>query len=451
VRTWVQVAQFALLATLACGGSHGLPPVSAPPGDSSGTDPGFPVQPPVLPDAGWPPPSDAGDGSQPAVCLASPILTDLGAKQGLLVGADMSESVAELAPFDIQYLYLAGGLADGDVPCASCGSGCTAGGISCSGASGPTCGWWGCWQDPALPPGQYVRDLLRRTQAAGRIPLISYYELLQTSNVTEGSAEIAALRDVALMTRYFNDWRFVLGQIGNSRALLHVEPDLWGYAEQVGADPHHIAAAVRTANPTDCAGQEDSVAGLGGCLIAMARKYAPAAKVGLHASAWASGDDVHENTDPRLDVGAEARRVADFLLACGAGDSDFVVVEASDRDAGFYRSIGRDVFWDATNATLPNFRQAFAWTRALTERMGHAALWWQLPLGNMSLPNVTYQWQDNRVDYFFSHPGEVAGTNAFAMVFGAGAEGQTNPSTDRGNFVTRVQQLAAAGGQVACQ
>jgi hypothetical protein len=451
VRASVQVPHILLLALLGCGRSQHVVPVSAPPDDRSGTDAGVAVQPPPSPDGGQPSTPDAGDQSQPPTCLASPVLADLGAEQRLLVGADMSESVAELAPFDIRYLYLAGGLADGDGPCARCDSSCTAGGVSCSASSGPTCGWWGCWQDPALPPGEYARDLLRRTQAAGQIPLISYYELLQTTKVTEGSAEIVALRDVALMTRYFNDWRFVLGQIGKSRALLHVEPDLWGYAERVAADPHQIAAAVRAANPTDCAGHEDSVAGLGRCLIAMVRKYAPSAKVGLHASAWGTGVDVHENTDSRLDVAAEGRRLADFLLACGAGDSDFVVVEASDRDAGFYKSIGRATFWDATNATLPNFRQAFAWTRAVTERIGHPALFWQLPLGNMSLPNVTYQWQDNRVDYFFSHPGEVASTNAFGMVFGAGAEGQTNPSTDRGNFVTRVQQLAAAGGQAACQ
>jgi hypothetical protein len=182
----------------------------------------------------------------------------------------------------------------------------------------------------------------------------------------------------------------------------------------------------------------------------MIRKYASNARVGLHASAWGTGIDVHENTDPRLDVAVEARRLGQFLLECGAGESDFVVVEATDRDAGFYKSQGRNTFWDATNATLPNFHQAFTWTQALTERMGKPALWWQLPLGNMSLANVVHEWQDNRVDYFFSHPAEVARTNAFGMVFGAGEERQTNPSTDHLNFVNKVQQLVAAGGQGAC-
>jgi len=129
---------------------------------------------------------------------------------------------------------------------------------------------------------------------------------------------------------------------------------------------------------------------------------------------------------------------------------DFVVVEASDRDAGWYKSLGRNTFWDPTNTTLPNFHQAFTWATALTERMNQPALWWQLPLGNMALPNSGLQWQDNRVDYFFAHPDEVARTNAFGMVFGGGEAHQTTPSTDNGNFVKKVQQLVAAGGQAAC-
>jgi len=403
----------------------------------------------VVADAGPPAAPDPGSGAN-LTCLASSFLSGIGPADKLLVGADMSESVAELAPFDIRYLYLAGGLPDGTGPCSSCASGCSAAGVSCA-SSGPGCEWWGCWQDDRLPPGQYVRDLISRTRSRGQLPLISYYELLQTSGVAEGSPEVAALADAALTARYFNDWRFMLQQIGTARALLHIEPDLWGYAEQLSSNPHALAAAVTAANPTDCAGQENSVAGFARCLIAMVRKYAPNARVGLQASSWGTGVDVHENTDPAFDIQDEARRAGDFLLACGAGESDFIVVEASDRDAGYYKSIGKNTFWDATNATLPDFQQAFAWTRSLTERLGRPALWWQLPLGNMSLPNVAQKWQDNRVDYFFAHPAEVVRTNAFGMVFGAGNSVQTNASTDGGNFVTRVQELAARGGQLVCQ
>ena len=33
--------------------------------------------------------------------------------------------------------------------------------MSCGGTSG--CVWWGCWQDPAIAPGKYLRDLLAKT------------------------------------------------------------------------------------------------------------------------------------------------------------------------------------------------------------------------------------------------------------------------------------------------
>ena len=435
MRKWVRVTPLLLTGLLDCG---------SPRNRDAAASSGFVAD--AGPTAAAPDPGGAGN----LACLASSFLSDIGSTNKLLVGADMTESVAEMAPFDIRYLYLAGGLPDGTGPCSSCASGCTAAGVACAN-SGPGCEWWGCWQDDRLPPGQYVRDLISRTQSRGQLPLISYYELLQTSGVAEGSPEVAALTDATLMTRYFNDWRFVLQQIGTARALLHIEPDLWGYAEQLDSDPHGLAAAVTGANATDCAAQENSLAGFARCLVAMVRKYAPNARVGLHASSWGTGIDVHENTDPAFDLAGEARRAGDFLLACGAGGSDFVVVEASDRDAGYYKSIGKNTFWDATNATLPDFQQAFDWTRFLTARIGRPALWWQLPLGNMSLPNIVQKWQDNRVDYFFTHAADVARTNAFGMVFGAGNSLQTNPSTDGGNFVTRVQQLAAQGGQPVCQ
>lgn len=361
------------------------------------------------------------------------------------------DAVAATARFDVRYTYLAGGLADGAGTCASCASGCSAAGKSCASSAGG-CGYWACWQTDSIAPGKYVRDLLSSTLEMGQLPMITYYELLQsTSSQAEGPPEVAALNDSALMTRYFNDWRFVLQLLGSRTALLHIEPDLWGFAEKVGSDPHKLPAAVSGANATDCAAQENSVAGFGRCLISMVRKYAPNAKVGLHASAWGTAIDVHQNRDPSLDVAAEARKVGDFLLQCGAADSDYVVIEASDRDAGYYRSLGQNTFWDATDATLPSFKQAFAWAKALTERMGKPALWWQLPLGNMSLPDTVNHWQDNRVDYFFAHAAEVAATNSFGMLFGSGQSQQTNPSTDGGNFVSRVQGYVAAGGELLCR
>jgi len=392
----------------------------------------------VTPDA-----SPAPDGPGPS-CAAKALLTALGSSH-LLAGAAMSDAVAQQAPFDLRYQYLAGGIFDQAAPCASCASGCTSGGTSCVGGA---CNWWGCWQWDQLPPGQFLRDFIDKVIADGQIPMITYYEILPGSGVSEGKPEVTvAAPNQSFMARYLADWRFALQQIGSKTALLHIEPDFWGYAQQVGPDPTTMAAAVASANPTDCAGQPNTIAGLGKCMIAMVRKYAPNAKVGLHASAWASGPDVSLNKNASLDVVAEAGKVGAFLTACGAATGDFVVVEASDRDAGYYSSIGQDRWWDATNATLPSFNQHFTWAKALSEKVGLPLLWWQLPVGNMSLPDQTNQWKDNRVDYFFSHTQQVAQSHGIGFAFGAGASGQTTPSTDNGNLVAKVKAYGQAGGQ----
>jgi hypothetical protein len=281
--------------------------------------------------------------------------------------------------------------------------------------------------------------------------MITYYEILHTSRVAEGAQEVAKAQDVAMMQRYYNDWRFVLQQIGSRTVFLHVEPDFWAYAQQVNTNPHMIPAAVASANPTDCGTQANTIAGMGRCMIAMARKYAPNARIGLHASAWGTKIDAMMNTNPLFDVEAEARKTADFLLQCGGGAGDFVVVETSDRDAQYYQvRLGRNSWWDATNATLPNFRQAFRFAKALSERMNLPNLWWQVPVGNMSMPGYDQHWKDNRLDYFLDHPQEVAAAHGIGMIFGAGEQMQTNPSTDNGHLLQRTNTYFLTGGQPAC-
>src|SRR5262249_42488395 len=139
-----------------------------------------------------------------------------------------------------------------------------------------------------------------------------------------------------------------------------------------------------------------------------------------------------------------------FLLAAGAGDGDFVVADMSDRDAGWYESQGRDTWWDDTNQTLPNFHQAFAWAKGVAEAVGKPVVWWQVPVGNMSLPNSGMAWKDNRVDYLLAHMDEVAAAHGAAVLFGAGDGAQTTPETDGGNLIAKVKAYSAKGGQPAC-
>ncbi len=392
----------------------------------------------------------SGDGSACSGCLGASVLSYLG-KKDLIFGLTTSDDpTAAAAPFDLRYIYISGGLFDGTAPCASCATNCTSNGTSCANESGGGCAWWGCYQYDKDPPGEYVSNFVTAAQKSTppQIPMFTYYEILQASKVTEGADEVTmAANSTSTMTRYFADWRFMLQQIGSSQAIVHIEPDFWGYAEQHNSDPTMEPAAVASANSQDCGSMPNTIAGMGTCMISMVRKYAPKTLVGLHASAWSTNMDVSLNTSASLDVAGEAKKTAAFLAACGESQADLVIVETSDRDAGYYMSQGKNTFWDITNATLPDFHQDFAWVTALTEALGKPALYWQTPLGNANQNNTTNHWKDNRVDYFFGHTQELASAHAIGAAFGAGAGDQTLPETDGGNLVSKMKAYVAGGGQ----
>ncbi|MGO9836669.1 MAG: hypothetical protein ACLP1X_20940 [Polyangiaceae bacterium] len=388
-------------------------------------------------------------------CLGSSFLSALG-KDRLIVGVSGSNTAEGAAPYDLRYVYLSGGLFSSSTPCTSCSS--------CA----PSGSWWGCYN---TPPGMYATYFLQGAAAATppQIPMFTYYEILQTAQATitnfqEGTAEATqAATNTGIMTRYYNDWRFLLQTIGQAKAILHIEPDFWGYVRQAG-DPTTLPAAVGSVNSTDCSSLPSTIAGMGQCMISMVRKYAPNALVGLQASAWNSAG----NTSASTDVTVDARAVAAVLAACGQSKGDFVVVETSDRDAGYYQIVeSKDTWWDPTDKTLPDYAQDLTWIKALTEALGVPALYWQTPLGNSSRTNTNNSYKDNRVDYFFggsasqvesgaavtvpSHWSELAAAHVAGVAFGAGAGGQTSPDTDGGNLAAKTKAYIASGGQSLCQ
>jgi len=383
--------------------------------------------------------------------LAAPFVAWAGRARPL-VGLSAGDAAARAAPYDFRYLYLAGGLADGAGPCASCATGCSSQGTSCA-SSGPGCAWWGCWQWDRDPPGAYARAFLQRARADGQIPMFTYYLLLPASGLPEGTAEVAAVADTAFLARYLADWRFLLRQIGGEKAILHLEPDFWGYAQKVNLDPSAIPAAVRAAAPADCGAGPDTLAGLVRCMIGMARALAPNATVGLHASGWAPTYDCFDNTTCP-DPAAEGARSGAWLRAAGADAGDFVASDMSDRDAGWYAAqcapadaACREVHgW-----TSANFDRTFAWARAAAEQVGRPVLWWQTPVGNSLQDDTTGHWKDDRVETLFARMGDLAAAHGAGVAFGAGASGQTTPETDGGLLASSTALYAAGGGARACR
>jgi hypothetical protein len=151
------------------------------------------------------------------------------------------------------------------------------------------------------------------------------------------------------------------------------------------------------------------------------------------ASMWAT------NADPNTVVPSEviniARRTAAFIDAMGGAQSDLLVVEWSDRDAGS----GLRPWWDDTNLNLPRPTRAILWENALSEAANKRLILWQVPVGNMSLDNTCNHYQDNKAAYLFQHPRDLFDAGVFAILFGGGAECSTQVWTDGG-------YVAAQGG-----
>lgn len=348
-------------------------------------------------------------------------------KTSLLIGAQMEDSTAAAAPYDVRYRYLAGGIRAAN----SCAN-------SCDGSCGQ---WWGCWQDTSKAPGQYVLSHLSSTAAATwngvsrpQIAAITYYELLTSSGTSEGASEVAAINDASFLKRYFDDWRFLLQTIGSKQALLHIEPDFWGFVRQVSSNPASVPAAVTTANATDCAGQANNASGFAKCMIAMVRKYAPNAKVGLHASPW------------NYTQSGDAAAVGTFMSALGAGDGDFVVTDPSDRDAGYYDSLGQNRWWTDSSAAA-----YLAWSKTLAQKVGRPTIMWQIPLGNSAQTNTANHWKDNRVEWLFAHLSDVSQASVVALLFGAGQSDQTEPETDGGLLSSKTISYRSGSGTALCQ
>ena len=166
-----------------------------------------------------------------------------------------------------------------------------------------------------------------------------------------------------------------------------------------------VPAQVTAAAPNDCANQANSVAGLAHCLIAMTRKYAPHAAVGMHLTCW----DWQGNT----------QACAKDYAILGAQNADFLVADVSDRDAGWYAEPAhgsRDMFWTDQKAAELGVGKTMA------ESVGKPVVLWQIPVGNMAQNNTLNHYQDDKVDWLFAHMDQVANAHIAGLLFGAGQQ-----------------------------
>jgi hypothetical protein len=227
---------------------------------------------------------------------------------------------------------------------------------------------------------------------------------------------------------------------GAHPVIFNLEPDFFGYMQQLSNDPNNRPPGVRPDDPSSYpvalnkSGYPNTLAGFGRYLVDLIHAAAPNALAAPMVSMWAT------NKDPQKEAAGEAvamgQRTAAFIDAMGGAQADLLVVEWTVYgDAG----MGVSPWWDDQDQDIPRPTRAILWENALS-RAAHKRLFlWQMPVGNMGLNNTCGHYQDNRAAYAFAHPRDLFDAGVAGVLFGGWDTCMTQVTTD-GGFV------AAQGG-----
>lgn len=283
-------------------------------------------------------------------------------------------------------------------------------------------GGWPDWN----ANGTFIDILANSAKAHGVTPMYTLYSM-----AAWGEGNLSVLTNDGYMKPYWDGAKLLFQRIAafGDAAVVQFEPDFWGFAQMQSPDAKHDVHVTSLAS--DCAGLTNDLAGMGRCLLKLARTYAPKAAVGFHVSEWAGSPSA----------------IVSYFKAIGADAADFITTDMLDRDAGCFEAHvdpacqrGGSFYWDESNTTSPNFHEHLAWIKSIGDGVGLPILWWQVPFGVPSAtPGGTAgHYRDNRVHYMFSHVDEFVAAGGVGAVFGTGAGNQTYITTDGGQFKDAV-------------
>jgi len=248
-------------------------------------------------------------------------------------------------PWDYAYQYLAGGVNTGY--------------------------GWATWNSNAQFPLFYAQG----SQANGYIPVFPYYQLLQSTGTCdscpEAQRDLSNLNNRTLMTAYYKDFAILMKRLGSGTwggvsgfggtAIVHVEPDLSGYAEQAvlqnspscygfctgqGNNPKFLKAVVKATGLHDVAAYPNTFQGFSTALAHLRDLYAPNVLLAFHVSDWATLFDIGSSHDPGLDAAALGTKAGRFAalgdtkqVVAGTSTYDLVFNDVADRDAAYYKYV----------------------------------------------------------------------------------------------------------------
>ena len=329
---------------------------------------------------------------------------------------------------------------------------------------------WQTWNANAAFPVMYEQS----ARALGYIPLFAYYMLRQSDGpcgtCSEAEVDISNLNDSSVMAAYYADFITLMKRLGpgsyGGPVVIDVEPDLSGYAEQAvttpsehcfgyctGGDvnPSNLDASVADTGVEQAAAFPNTYQGFNDTLLHIRDLYAPNVALGFHVSGWATEYDVGSYTATDIDFGAKGQEAGTFADASGVQTSapgvstyDVVFNDVADNDSG--RS---GIWWDRTNRTLPDFARWETYVSGIHAVTGKGVIIWQIPVGNQWFDtenNTSGHYQDNRVEYFLSHPAELVAAGITGLTFGAGNPGDTTPMDTDDDGVTNPPAICTTNG-----
>src|SRR4051794_19447040 len=342
---------------------------------------------------------------------------------------------------------------------------------------------WETWNTAGQFPLLYAQG----ANAHGYIPVFPYYELLQSNGSCGGCGEaqrdLSNLNNDAMMSSYYQNFILLMQRLGpgtydgiagyGRTAIVHVEPDLSGYAMQAvldnnshcysyctaqGNNPANLTAAVQGTGVSQVAAYPNTYQGFNWALLHLRDLYAPNVLLAFHISNWATGPDISSDSRTTLDATALGQQAGSFAAQSGitgvpAGLStyDLLFNDVADRDAGYYKYVLNNprIWWDRLNVTFPNFHRWESYIGAASQAAGRAVIVWQIPEGNQYFAtdnNTNGHYQDNRAEYFFSHLGELQQAGIIALLFGAGNGGSTVHWDGMGDGITNPASICNSDG-----
>jgi len=340
---------------------------------------------------------------------------------------------------------------------------------------------WETWNTGARFPLYYAQGAASHNY----IPVFSYYELLQSNgscgSCGEAQKDLSNLNNAATMASYYQNFALLMKRLGSGTydgvagvgktAIVHVEPDLSGYAEQAvldnkkcadyctgqGNDPALLRAAVKGSGDGDVAGYPDTYQGFNQALLHLRDLYAPNVLLAFHVSTWGTITDIGSDTRTTLDANALGQEAGSFAARSGAAATpgtsayDLVFNDVADRDAGYYKYVynNPNAWWDRLNVTFPNFHRWESYVGAVHAAAGRPVMIWQIPEGNQYFDtenNTNGHYQDNRAEYFFGHMDELAQAGVIGLLFGAGNGGGTVNNDGMGDGVTNPAPVCTSDG-----